>query len=302
MNVLLVDASRVTLKIVGAMVTERGDRCVAYDDGAKALAHMQEHKDVDVLITGLELPGLGGLDLCWAARTLRLDDQCLHIIVMSSAGSGSKLVEALDSGADDFMRKPVETAELQARLRNAERSIRDRREIVRLAATDPLTGCLNRRAFLTEVDRSVRDSPQAAPGVFVMMDLDRFKKINDTYGHDAGDAAILMVCDVVRRHGQGAFGRLGGEEFGWVLPGQTIDDGLEIVDRLRCAIAGEPLLHDGHRIPVTASFGVTALDHDTSVDATLKQADLALYRAKQNGRNRAELHRPAAVLSALAAT
>jgi two-component system chemotaxis response regulator CheY len=169
------------------------------------------------------------------------------------------------------------------------------RENLRVQAThDPLTGVWNRRAILeilgNDLARSRREGPSVAA---VIADLDHFKRINDTYGHAAGDMAL---CEAVSRmrallRPYDAIGRYGGEEFLIVLPGCTAQDALRLAERLRLGISQETVTIPGGRVVVTSSLGVAARDTVAAPDATslVRAADAALYRAKACGRNRIEL-------------
>ena len=169
-------------------------------------------------------------------------------------------------------------------------------ELIRVGRTDPLTGCLNRRAFLQESAILLRRERLAGrPVCLAMLDLDRFKSVNDQYGHPAGDTVIHAVVSTVLRHiRSGDFlCRMGGEEFAVLLPGSTLDSARHAVERLRRAIAEEVIVLQpkelGLTLQVTVSAGLTMLrPDDETIFPVLARADRALYRAKANGRNRVE--------------
>src|SRR5207302_5334426 len=135
------------------------------------------NSDVNVLITSVELTSMSGLELCWETRLLSGRDRTIYIILMSSNLDQQHLISALDSGADEFIRKPPVAEELYARLRSAERLLRLQSELIRLASIDPLTGVFNRRAFFEKTENA--GTSLAA----IMFDVDHFKSINDSYGH-----------------------------------------------------------------------------------------------------------------------
>jgi diguanylate cyclase (GGDEF)-like protein/PAS domain S-box-containing protein len=167
-------------------------------------------------------------------------------------------------------------------------------ELRELAATDMLTGIPNRRAFIARLEEEharIRRFPQQQAAV-LMLDLDNFKKINDTHGHPAGDSVLRHVAELIstRIRAVDACGRLGGEEFSILLTGAALPAAAEFADRLRRAIAGSPTLHEGLSLAVTVSVGVAALRaEDEGADAALLRADRALYRAKESGRDRIEV-------------
>lgn len=284
MHIVIVDTSRVILKIVSGMLEPRGHAINAFTDSAEALDYVANTASVRVLITSLEVRPLSGLELCWSARLLAEANRPLYVISMSSARNARNLAEALDSGADDFIEKPPGAEELHARMRAAERLTTLQTELIRLAETDPLTGLLNRRAFMHRVrDAAQRVGPHGRMSA-ILVDIDHFKRINDEHGHDVGDAAIQAVCRELAP--EGIVGRLGGEEFGIVLPHKTMAEAEAFAGRLRLVTEG--LRIRGARAPIrlTCSFGVSEWSDGDTIEGLIKRADIALYEAKTMGRNR----------------
>jgi len=199
MQIVLVDASRVTLKLMTKMLNDNGHEVAAFADGNEAFAHLHGGAEVDVLMTSFEIPGISGLQLCWEARLIANAGRPLYVIAMSSNTDIAHLVEALDSGADDFVSKPPALPELYARLRAAERMNQAQRELVRLATRDFLTNLFNRRAFFSQAEELIRNR---VPASVLLLDIDYFKRVNDTYGHDGGDLALLASHDypLIARH------------------------------------------------------------------------------------------------------
>jgi len=166
--------------------------------------------------------------------------------------------------------------------------------LLRQARTDMLSGLYNRRAFFDWIEtrqREIRDveAPDTRRLALVLADLDRFKRLNDEYGHDCGDAAIrhtgAVFADHARRHG-GCAARFGGEEFILAVPVPDLASGQRLAEALRRALAAVPVLHDGCEVPVTGSFGIAVQGGGEHVDAVIRRADEALYHAKAEGRNR----------------
>ena len=284
MHVVIVDSSRVILKVVAGMLEPRGHVVTCFTDSAEALAFVTDNPRVRALITSLEVRPLGGLELCWSARLLAEASRPLSIIVMSSVRNARNLSEALDSGADDFIDKPPGAEELQARLRAAERLTSLQSELIRLAETDPLTGLLNRRAFFQRTREAADRTRSFGRLSAVLLDIDHFKRINDEYGHDIGDAAIKAVCGLIAE--EGIVGRLGGEEFAVVLPGQAIGEAETFANRLRLKAADLRIRSPRGPVRLTCSFGISEWTEGETVEGLLKRADIALYEAKTGGRNR----------------
>jgi two-component system cell cycle response regulator len=285
MRIALVDPSRTTRLIVTRMLGARGHDVVPFADEREALREIQRDLRIDALITSAELTHMTGLELCWETRLLATCKRPIYVLVMSSQYDQRNLVEALDSGADDFIGKPPLAEELFARLRAAERIASMQRELLRLATTDPLTGLCNRRGFFEQAmearARTIPDGNLSA----ILLDIDNFKQINDSYGHDAGDEAI-RACAQAARFDEAVTGRLGGDEFALLLEQRTLPEAIEIAEDLRRRLASRPFDTGKGRIRLTWSVGVgEAQPHDT-IDQLLARADAALYSAKAGGRNR----------------
>ena len=245
----------------------------------------------DILITSIELPDMSGIELCWALKS-SVDHAHVQTIVLSTHDDTRRIVEALDSGADDFIRKPVQKLEMQARIRAASRIVRLQRRLFDDANKDALTGVSNRRRFITILDESLNTGQQSGtPVSVIMIDLDKFKSINDTYGHAAGDEVLKIVsertCSILKTDEE--FGRLGGEEFALVLYGQTASEAAIRAEDFRSSIANTPVpISPTQQLNVTASLGVAcSFDQAVATDQNtlLSRADAALYDAKANGRN-----------------
>jgi diguanylate cyclase (GGDEF)-like protein len=206
------------------------------------------------------------------------------------------VVRGLDAGADDYLTKPFDRSELRARLNVGRRILHLQQELIqareelRFRAThDVLTGVWNRGALLEMLHRELeRGARSATPTAVLMLDLDHFKHVNDTYGHLAGDAVLREVArrmlDNVRAYD--LVGRYGGEEFLIVLPGCNRQQVEQSAERIRCAVAGQAVPGEGCQIPVTLSIGATVAENGETERETLTAADTALYQAKVAGRNR----------------
>jgi diguanylate cyclase (GGDEF)-like protein len=299
-KVLIADDDMISRRLLEATLARWGYETIVTHDGVEAWNALQRPTAPSLAILDWMMPGMDGVEVCRKIRQ-REQEPYIYLILLTTKGRKEHLIEGLEAGADDYLTKPFDPHELQVRLRAGKRIVTlqaeliEARENLRIQAThDPLTGVWNRRAILeilgNELARSKREGPSVAA---VIADLDHFKRINDTYGHMAGDVAL---CEAVSRmrtllRPYDAIGRYGGEEFLIVLPGCTAQDALRLGERLRLGISQETVTIPGGRVVVTSSLGVAASDSIAAPDATalVRAADAALYRAKACGRNRLEL-------------
>jgi two-component system cell cycle response regulator len=285
MRVVVVDPSRTVLKAVSRLLARGGHDISTFADGPEALAFIRSNPSVSALVTSAELTTMSGVELCWETRLLCGHERAIYIILMSSNSDQKHLINALDSGADEFIGKPPAEEELYARLRSAERQVSMQRELIRLATTDPLTGLLNRRAFFEKAQQAIARAEAGNAPATVMFDVDHFKQINDTYGHDIGDQVLREIGRAASSNRM-IVGRLGGEEFAILLEGTDLAGGCEVAESLRATIAALTFETPRGRLTLTSSFGVSRWEPGESIDQLLKRADTALYRAKSGGRNR----------------
>ncbi|HJS22676.1 MAG TPA: diguanylate cyclase [Steroidobacteraceae bacterium] len=253
-----------------------------------------------MMLTDWDMPGMDGITLCHRLRAASLPNY-LYILMLTGNSSTEHVVAGLEAGADDYLCKPANEAELLARLTagrrivHLEQSLREANaQIQQLSVTDPLTGAYNRRYLndhvLVEIERAHRHS---RPLGLVMTDLDRFKQINDRHGHLVGDdvlrAFVKRLRGIIRPSGDW-IARYGGEEFALVLAESDLNASIAAAERIRRECSRQPLDTRAGPLAVTASFGVAALDHSltasAALEALLREADAALYRSKRSGRNR----------------
>jgi len=243
------------------------------------------------------MPYMDGVEVCRRIRTAA-HEPYVYVLLLTARTESQDLVEGMEAGADDYLTKPFNAQELRVRLRAGRRildlqqQLMEAREALRVQAThDALTGLLNRgrvvEILFAEIARSARER---RPLAVLMVDLDHFKQINDTHGHQAGDAVLREAArrmQAVTRHYDSP-GRYGGEEFLIVLPGCGARDGYVQAERIREAFAREPFAAGGESMAVTCSIGVSSSDACADGEACrlIREADEALYDAKNRGRNR----------------
>lgn len=287
-NVLVVDDSVVVRTVLKDHLEAHGYHVLLASDGVEAL-DLYHQNDVHILIADLEMPRMDGLELCWLVRAD--DDQHrTFCILMTADDDVLRRIEAFDSGADDFLIKPIELPMLRARVRSGERLTRSNRLMAEMLSTDYLTGVLNRRHFMDQLERRFRKARESGASIAVaMFDIDHFKRVNDTLGHSNGDLALKRFAALCAEHcpAGGVIGRMGGEEFCMVLPSDDPPAAIARADSVRLATADTTVTTaDGREVSFTVSVGVCLADGVDSVPDLLSRADEALYFAKNSGRNR----------------
>lgn len=296
--VLVVDDARTNRQFVADLIMERklGDDCVFAEDGLVAFKTLRTTQ-IDLVVCDLDMPRCDGLKFL----RLKATDpafESIPVIVVTGAEDLSRKVQALTTGASDYVVKPYEPNELAARisvhlkLRKLQAElVRTNAALHRMAQIDPLTDVANRRHLSVRLEEEyLRSRRYERPLSVGMLDIDHFKKLNDTYGHPAGDHALVEVAKVIKEtlRCHDFVARYGGEEFVMVLPETPADRAMMAFERVRSAIERSEIVYDGQRIPVTASLGVASFPHQLLCKANdfITLADAALYDAKRSGRNR----------------
>ena len=251
----------------------------------------------DLFIISLGLADFDALRLCSQIRSLERTRQ-MPILCLAETEDRPRVLRALDLGVNDFLLRPVDGNELIARVRTQIRrkryadALRDNVQAsMELAVVDPLTGVHNRRYFETHLAALVADAAnRGRPLALMILDIDHFKSVNDTYGHGAGDTVLRAFAARVRKvvRTSDLICRLGGEEFVVVMPDTAIEIAVKIAERLRGEIEKNrfPIAEDGCAIEVTVSIGLAERRHDAEPEGLFQRADRALYRSKSGGRNR----------------
>jgi len=267
--------------------------------GREALELYERHAP-SLIITDWMMPDFSGLELC---QRIRADQQrgYTYIILLTSISEKSSVVKGLAAGADDYLTKPFDPAELRARIGVGRRTIDLHREIEaknrlleEMAHTDALTGLANRRAIEDWAGRQLRGAMRHGfPFWVVLADLDSFKCTNDNFGHDAGDVVLQKFAEALKASTRASdfCGRLGGDEFLMVIT-HVAEDGIRpTVDRFREQFALQEFCFEDKKVKLTASFGIAGLDGKDASEfsALLRRADKALYEAKHSGGNQVRM-------------
>jgi len=287
-TILLVDDDPTMQEFLTNVLESAGYVVRLATSGEQAFDAVQEECPYFV-ITDWSMSPVNGIEFC---RLLRKTDlpHYVYVVLLTGKSKTDDIVTGLSAGADDFITKPVSRGELLDRLQAGARVLELESRLSELARSDPLTGVLNRRTFhqLLEMEwsRSIR---YRHPLSYVILDVDFFKKINDSYGHLAGDSVLKslasLLCELCRQPDYVC--RYGGEEFCILLPETDVDGAHLWAERCRAAVAATEFSFGGHDISVTASYGVAQRNDDTeSAEELLDSADRALFVAKRSGRNR----------------
>ena len=301
-RILIVDDHEDNVELLRARLESWGFETISARDGVEALA-MIEEKLPDLVLLDIMMPKIDGIEVARRVKN-NPDLPFIPIIMQTALDSTENKVEGLEAGADDYITKPIDFPELKARVNSMlrikrlqeeieerERELMEANERLRhMSQTDALTGLENRRHIEIRLEEMFEHAKRLGePFACVMVDLDKFKTVNDDYGHQAGDAVLRQLARILKNEVREIdhAGRYGGEEFILLLTGTVLDAAVTFAERVRKAIEGHTFTFDNGSIQRTASFGVAAWPHPkiSSCDGLVKAADDALYVAKEMGRN-----------------
>lgn len=306
-EILIVDDTPANLDLLSNMLKDRF-RVRAATSGRRALATARTYA-IDLVLLDVDMPEMNGYEVCVELKSDKATRE-VPVIFVSALDSALDKVAAFAAGGADYITKPFQVAEVMARIEYQLRLARLTRDLARktaeledanrqlavanvrlraLSYLDGLTGVANRRRF----DEALEELCDGTPLALVLLDLDHFKKLNDSQGHQFGDEALRAVASVLAECTEsrgGLAARFGGEEFAWLLPGLSLEEAKAEAEMLRIKVREARIRHDGsdHGI-VTASLGVSATAGRIAPPALIAAADAALYRAKSGGRDRVEV-------------
>ena len=297
MRILIADDDLTCRVILRKSLQKLGHEVIETSDGDQAWEQYQQTQP-EVVISDWMMPGKDGLALCDAIRSDK-QSTYTYFVLLTALNDKDSVLRGLEAGADDYLTKPLDSKELQARLISARRVTELHRELARLnqelfkeGRTDPLTRVGNRRCMEEELaqtlDRAKRYNQAFA---VALCDIDHFKAYNDHFGHLTGDRALESVASVLKHNGRlgDHVFRYGGEEFLVILPEQTIEKATLAMERRREAVLAAEVDHPSSTTAkvITISVGIAVFDKelDEDIEALIKRADAALYEAKNDGRN-----------------
>jgi diguanylate cyclase (GGDEF)-like protein len=319
LRILVVDDDKAISNYLQKLLSTHGHTVFSAADGQEGLEKALEYNP-QLVISDWVMPNMDGIAFCKSLRTTR-DGRGLYFIILTALADEDRLVEAFEAGVDDYLVKPFSVKVLMARLRAGQRVTqlkeeisREREEVrriaselavtnrrlQRLALTDPLTLLPNRRYGMDSLEQEWEAGKnRGRPVTCMLIDLDRFKQINDTYGHDSGDTALKQAAKILKNAArpQDIVSRIGGEEFMVICPDTHLNEGAQYAELIRKAFEDSLINAGADRIKINVSIGVAeynpAMPHFSSL---IKAADDALYRAKLNGRNKVVAYKPASLL------
>ena len=298
MRILIAEDDPVSCRLLEVTLGKWGYEVIACPNGTIAWEVLQQSDAPSLAILDWMMPGMDGLQVCREVRS-KAAEPYIYILLLTAKSQQTDIIKGLEAGADDYLTKPFDANELHMRLRAGHRIldlqaelICVREELRQQATHDSLTYLWNRGAICDilqrELDRTQRSN---MPLSIILADIDHFKRINDTYGHLAGDAVLREAAQCMRGviRPYDGIGRYGGEEFLFVLPECDEAGAATLAERLRASIAARAMAIGERDVPLTCSMGIATHEITQDLETLLGAADMALYRAKKAGRNRVEL-------------
>jgi diguanylate cyclase (GGDEF)-like protein len=307
-TILIVDDHPTNLQVLLDFLQDSGYRTLIAQDGEGAVKQAA-FAQPDLILLDVMMPGIDGFETCRRLKSSE-ETQEIPVIFMTALAETVDKVRGFDAGGVDYITKPFDQVELLARvkahldLRRYQKALQRsneqltkananlleaQRKLEVAAKTDPLTQLSNRRDMIEKLNyERVRHKRSQQPFSLILSDIDDFKRINDSYGHDCGDFVLMRVADIMRSmlREQDQLARWGGEEFLLMLPETDLHDAGLVAEKIRKTIGDHAFLYQDINLSVSLTFGVSVFDdYEKSLDQCIKEADLALYRGKEQGKN-----------------
>ena len=287
-TILIVDDTKTNINILIELLGDNYD-IVAALDGESALEIVKEEEKIDLILLDIMMPNMNGYELCNILKNdLSYNASSIPIIFITALDDENEIEKAYDVGGSDYITKPFKSKELLARVKRELKLKSTIEHLEFISSHDLMTGIYNRRKFFELAQKyCIKEKNNLYA---IMIDIDKFKNINDSYGHSVGDKVIKLVVSVINEKldKNSIFGRLGGEEFAVISYFDSSTHAMKIADSLRIVVEEqEVILDDNTSIKFTISSGISkAIQDKLSIDELLKEADIALYQAKKSGRNK----------------
>lgn len=291
-KILVVDDNNLNIRLLRDILEDEEYTVFTTDSGLPVLKLAHSIKP-DVILLDIMMPLMDGFEVC---RRLKDDYEVkdIPVIMVTAKTESNDLKKALEIGAFDYIKKPIDEVEVVARVQSALRFKRYQDKLKEMASKDGLTGIYNHALLIELFEKEVSKQERNGGNIsFVMLDIDYFKKVNDTYGHTSGDIVLKELAGILTSETRESdiVGRFGGEEFSIVLPETNAESAYVLCDRIRKAVENYDFNIGSESIKITISMGFffRSSKDMTSSQEMIKKADEALYKAKQNGRNRVEV-------------
>jgi diguanylate cyclase (GGDEF)-like protein len=287
MTIMIVDDTKENINVLRRTLTTVGCRISVALNGKMALDLIPKLKP-DLVLLDVMMPDMDGYEVCRRLKE-NPDLQNIPVIFITAKGDIEDVVEGFEAGAVDFIMKPFRQEEVLARVRTHLTLSAALKKLIQDSETDPLTGLFNRRTFMKRIENeAARFKRSKKPFSILFGDIDFFKKINDTFGHSAGDAVLVSISKLMdtEKREIDQIARWGGEEFLILLPETGLNGAVLLGNKIREKISAQSIMHEGKEIKVTMSFGASIYNGETPIDKTIDLADQRLYLAKESGRNK----------------
>jgi len=290
-KILVVDDNLNNIRLLTDILEDENFTVYTADNGAAVLAMVHKLKP-DVILLDIMMPGLDGFEVCKLLKN-DFDIKDIPVIMVTAKTEGIDIKKSLEMGAFDYIKKPIDEIEVIARVQSAIQFKQTQDKLKEIAMKDGLTGLYNHalliELFEKEIDKQQRNNGSIS---FAMIDIDNFKKINDTYGHISGDTVLKELSNILMSSVRGGdiVGRYGGEEFSIVFPGIDEQNAFQLCERIRKEVEDFNFEIGIETVKITISIGINFNELKGIINKReiIQKADEALYRAKHNGRNRVE--------------
>ena len=291
-RILVVDDNSKNLRLLKDILEDENFTVFTANNGLPVL-EMTHNIKPDIILLDVMMPGMDGFEVC---KLLKGDYEIKNIpvIMVTAKTESADLKKALEIGAFDYVKKPIDEMEVIARVKSALRFKQYQDKLNEMASKDGLTGVFNHALLIELFEKELSKQERNCGNIaFVMLDIDFFKKVNDTYGHISGDKVLKELSEILTSSTRNSdiVGRYGGEEFGIILPEITAENAYQLCERIRQAVENHDFSTGKDIIKITISMGIFFKDSKNTINSQsmIKKADEALYKAKQNGRNRVEV-------------